>query len=200
MATQRKRTSPKRPTRKATAPRSKSGKDSEAGQSTSRQTKVVGALILGLAATTGLLWFLSPGPLLPEASRRLFATTATPRTLHLEGAAFSDVEPVYRAVFDTPVPVQAGRWQEIRVFQSGTAGGDAGTVAGDAGHGAHFVVCNGIGAGDGEVQITQAWDQQLTAEAGADRGVIRICVIGRDSRMTPNQQTRLQGIVEALRE
>lgn len=166
-----------------------------------RGRRVVGVLIVGLALTSGLLWLLAPGPLLPDASRRLFAEETAPRTLEgLETGAVADIDPAYRVIFDTGAGITKDRWSQIAIFPSGTAGGGTRAVAraAEARSGtsptAHFVICNGKGGADGEIQVTRAWDEQISTD-----GTIGICLIGTGQTRTAGQQQRVEELVRALR-
>lgn len=208
MATQRQRSSSKRSVTKPAGTRRESGVTGKSRVSGARQVKVTGALMLGLAATSGLLWFLSPGPLLPEEWRTLSDTRPAARTLVAGNAAYAGVDSKYRAIFETRTPIDRGRWTRVEVFHSGTPGGNTKTLSDGQGSRAkaHFVICNGNGGADGEVQITGAWDEQLGAHEGAEASVIRICVIGQGRGgaggqvLTANQQLRLEGVVRSLRD
>ena len=140
----------------------------------------------GLGLTTLLLSVLSPSPMAPDVSGRLFVRDAT---MTLDSA------------FEGVVP---GRWTRIYVHHSNTPGGDASTLADQVptdrrnGPADHFVIGNGDGMEDGEVQITTRWAQQLPAGAPAtgqpiERSWISICLIGDfdRNRLTDAQRQRL---------
>jgi hypothetical protein len=112
------------------------------------------------------------------------------------------------AIFQTSAPMKAGQWKSIYIHHSKTAGGSAASLGESAdGLADHFVVGNGDGCGDGEVQIAQRWHQQLQAgrvvagEAVRD-GRINICVVGDFDRSLPssNQMLRLRQLVTALQD
>ena len=163
---------------------------------------IVGAsLLAALGLTAGLLAWASPSPLVPDAAGRLFAADETPTT----------PDGPFAAIFQTARPVAAGRWTAIYVHQSKTSRGDAATLAeaaaawGVAGPPDHFVVGNGLGAGDGEVQFTPRWDEQRPAAppaAGAtiDPACISICLVGDFDRARPTdaQLQRLSALLSAL--
>jgi hypothetical protein len=95
----------------------------------------------------------------------------------------------------------AERWDRIKIFFSGTQGGNIGRLATASGLrsaaeiNCHFVLCNGIGASDGEIQTTVNWQTQR----GAER-TIRICLIGNGVSALPTdyQLKRLEALLEAL--
>jgi hypothetical protein len=150
------------------------------------------SLVAVLTLTSALLRALAPAPLNPQASSSLFAIEA-PQSLDV--------------VFtSTGVPVTAARWHTIYIHHSDTLSGSAQTVAeAAAGLPDHFVIGNGDGCGDGEIQIGQRWTQQLVAGVtpGADRidpDCISICLVGdfNQSRPTITQQRRLAQLVSTL--
>ena len=110
------------------------------------------------------------------------------------------------AVFHTASPLQSGRWQYIFVHHSRTLEGSAQTLVGRDGQPVdHFVIGNGDGAIDGEIQITQRWAGQVAAAPapGLDRigsDCVSICLIGDFDRAapTPTQTLRLTQLVGAL--
>ena len=107
-------------------------------------------------------------------------------------------------------PQPANRWNAIEIFFSGTRGGntdrlaEANNLSDAADLNCHFIVCNGVGAGDGEIESTERWQIQKSAQAehllqGSDR-TIRICLIGNGVSATPTdyQLNRLEMLLEAL--
>ena len=71
--------------------------------------------------------------------------------------------------------------------------------------GDHFVIGNGDGCDDGEIQIGQRWNQQLSAlpPAGAskiDDACISICMVGDFDQTVPTQTQirRITQLVSAL--
>jgi hypothetical protein len=83
-------------------------------------------------------------------------------------------------------------WKYIYIHHSKTADGAAQTLAsGDLGD--HFVICNGDGGGDGEVQGSYRWTKQLSGVA--PRGAksiaadcISICLVGDFDATRPTAQ------------
>ena len=148
---------------------------------------LVGVLML----TSALLLALAPAPLSPEATSSLFAV---------------DAPQSYDVLFDTNVPVTAGRWKFIYIHHSQTPSGSAQSLCTtEAGLPDHFVIGNGDGCGDGEIQIGQRWAQQTAAGVTPGASEIRadcisICVIGdfNHARPTPTQERRLAQLVSAL--
>jgi hypothetical protein len=156
-----------------------------------RSLIVLGSLVGLLTATSALLLALAPAPLAPEASGSLFAI---------------DVPQSIDAIFQTAAPTQTNRWKYIYVHESGTADGDAVSLGrGAAGVGDHFVIGNGNGAVDGEIQLSQRWDAQAAAvsppgAAGIDPDCISICLVGDFDHAPPSeiQMKRLCQLTAAL--
>lgn len=152
---------------------------------------VLVSLVAVLTVTSALLWGIAPAPLNQQASSSLFAVDA-PQSLD--------------EIFDTNTRIEKNRWQYIYIHHSGTAGGNAGTLAQPVGGlPDHFVIGNGDGCADGEIQIGQRWTQQLVPgrTPGADwilPNCISICLIGDFSqgRPTAAQQRHLAGLVSSL--
>jgi len=96
------------------------------------------------------------------------------------------------------------RWNSIEIFFSGTKRGSLQQPAGAVDMNCHFVICNGIGAGDGEIQASEAWQKQWSIRPsrtwqGSDK-TIRICLIGDGVNTLPTnyQLKRLETLLEAL--
>jgi hypothetical protein len=102
------------------------------------------------------------------------------------------------------------RWNRIEVYYSGTRSGNIEQLAsfsgltnpGDINY--HFVICNGLGAADGQIQPTEKWQRQLSiiSDRGRDDSgrTIRICIIsdGKTTLPTNFQIKREDALVEGL--
>ena len=163
------------------------------GNHGSQRTVIVFAALLAvMTATSALLLALAPAPLAPGAASSLFAV-GTPDSLD--------------AIFQTSVPVPDGRWRYVYVHHSRTPAGSAATL-GESGDGLadHFVIGNGDGCGDGEVQIAQRWHRQKPAgnlgQSQIDPSCVSICLIGdfNCARPTETQLRRLSQLVTALQD
>ena len=102
------------------------------------------------------------------------------------------------------------RWNSIEIFFSGTRSGSLAQLA--AVHGSagaaelncHFVICNGNGADDGEIQATEKWQKQWSSRPNAtwqgSERTIRICLVGDGVSVTATnyQLKRLEMLLEAL--
>jgi N-acetyl-anhydromuramyl-L-alanine amidase AmpD len=155
-----------------------------------RRVIVFSTLVAVLTLTSALLLALAPAPMSPGATNTLLAI---------------DGPDNMEAIFHTASPVQPGRWKYIYVHHSRTAGGSAVSLGrGPNGLADHFVIGNGDGAVDGQVQVGQRWDDQASAAPpGAGRinpACISICVVGDFDHAvpTPSQIRRLTSLVNAL--
>lgn len=167
------------------------------------RTKLVWlSLAASMTAVAGLLLLTGPRP--PVASTPI-------------AAALGD-EPTHRgieAIFETAEPLDHDRWAAVVIHDSSTPSGSADTLArrdearGIRGLGMHFVIGNGQGLGDGEIQIGYRWDQQLPgAHVVGQRGeelnltAVGICLVGDGERraFTPAQINALAELVATLRE
>ncbi|MGE5294109.1 MAG: N-acetylmuramoyl-L-alanine amidase [Solirubrobacterales bacterium] len=96
------------------------------------------------------------------------------------------------------------RWTSIEIFFSGTKSGSIQQPAGAADMNCHFVICNGSGAGDGEIQPTEQWQRQYSLQPGrtwqGSGKTIRVCLIGDGARTMPTdyQLKRLEMLLEVL--
>lgn len=153
-----------------------------------RRTWVVMTCLFGMLLSTGaLLKVLDPGPLTQDASSSLFAIG----------------DQTIDRVFDTNVPLRTAHWKSIYVHQSLTKAGDAISLGrGRGGLADHFVIGNGDGCADGEIQIGRRWSQQLPAglSDAARTDSISICLVGDFNHGSPTatQQARLAQLVTAL--
>ena len=154
-----------------------------------RKVVVFVSLVGTLTLTSALLLALAPAPLTPDTSTSLFAVDA-PSSLD--------------AIFDTNTPA-VGRWKYIYIHHSRTPAGNARTIA-DEGVVDHFVIGNGDGCVDGELQMTQTWkrqesiDRPPTGVSRMDPTCISVCIVGDfdHSRPTPTQERRLAQLVGTL--
>jgi hypothetical protein len=163
-------------------------------QASQRKVVVFAALLAVMTATSALLLALAPAPLTAGAAGSVLFAAGTPDSLD--------------AIFETSTPVEPGRWRSVYIHQSRSVGGNASTLGESAGGLAdHFVIGNGDGCGDGEVQIAQRWHRQASAgrideRTTVDPSCISICLIGdfNHARPTRTQVLRLTQLVTALQE
>jgi hypothetical protein len=161
-----------------------------------RSFLVLSSLVGVLTLTSVLLRAMQGAPLTPDAASSLMAS---------ESRASLNV------IFQTQAASTPNRWKAIFIHHSHTPGGSATTLAPagspDGAAGDHFVVGNGDGAVDGEIQFTQRWNLQQAAgpvpgAANIDPACVSICVVGDFDRTapTPTQLKRLEHLVQTLQE
>lgn len=156
-----------------------------------RKFVVFTSLIGVLTVTSALLLALAPAPVSPDAASSLYAIDA-PSSLDV--------------IFDTKAPAQPNHWKYIYIRHTKTRAGNALTLGQNShGIGDHFVIGNGDGAIDGEIQIGQRWNQQLAAlppikEASIAPDCVSISLVGDFDRAvpTPTQLHRLSQLVRTL--
>lgn len=116
-------------------------------------------------------------------------------------ASYLRLDPIENAAF-RPITTLPAAWNRIEVYYSRTSSGNAEDLAvvsylrdtprADF----HFVIGNGKGAEDGQIQYTESWKKQQTAS-----GIIRICVVGdvySGSPATDYQVRRTAALADAL--
>ena len=155
-----------------------------------RTVIVLGALVVGMTLTSGLLLILEPGPVVPPVGITLQRTTPSDRS---EGPLFETAS--------------LRDWQAIVIHDSGGTAGSYQTInqihqrLGHSGNGYHFVINNGTGRDDGAIEMGFRWEQQ---NVGAyiqgqeadwyNRHAIGICLIG-DTQRQPLTQTQLNQLI-----
>lgn len=140
---------------------------------------VLGALVMGMTLTSGLLLVLEPGPVAPFSGVTLQSvdTAAQPQD----------------ALFETAQPTHP--WQAIVLHDSGSLSGSSQTInavherTGKGGLGYHFVINNGNGEADGLIEVGFRWQRQFEGAylegpdaARWNRQAIGICLIGDADR------------------
>jgi hypothetical protein len=156
-----------------------------------RRVFVFITLVSVLTLTSALLLALAPAPLRPDVSNSLFAIDR-PETMEV--------------IFQTQASVKPNRWKYIYIHHSRTPTGNALNIGPTGGAMPdHFVIGNGDGAVDGQIQVGPLWDQQTSANppAGAEQinsQCISICMVGDFDHGVPTQMQlrRLTNLVNAL--
>ena len=156
-----------------------------------RKILVITSLASLLTLTSALLLALAPPPLAAQGYNSLWAAD---RDGFLDG------------IFKTAVPLKPNLWKYIYIHHSATTGGNADTLAlPQVGLCDHFVIGNGRGCQDGEIEIGPRWNHQESPAAppGVDHiepGCISICMIGDFDRTMPSpmQLRRLTQLVNTL--
>ncbi|MCE9591220.1 MAG: peptidoglycan recognition protein family protein [Planctomycetes bacterium] len=147
---------------------------------------VLTSLVAAMTVASAVLLILEPRPVIPAEQIMLSS---------LERDSDSD-----RQLFETTPPPTAGRWTAIVIHNSGAVQGSSATInrlheqLGRGGNGYHFVIGNGSGMPDGQVEAGFRWSRQLVgayaAGPGSDflnRRAIGICLVGDFSRQPPTQ-------------
>jgi hypothetical protein len=162
-------------------------------QNSRRSFVVLSSLVGVLTLTSVLLRAMQGAPLTADAATGLMA---------------SDSRDALAVVFRTQTPAPPMRWTAIYIRHSKTSSGNALSVGPDArAAGDHFVIGNGDGAVDGEVQFTPRWNTQSAAQpapgvSDIDPACISICLVGDFDKTapTPTQLKRLEHLVQALQD
>jgi hypothetical protein len=144
-----------------------------------------------LSLTSALLLALAPPPLTSEGFSSLSA---------------SDRGEFLSEIFKTSTGLQSHPWKYIYIHHSATIAGSASTLAlPGTGLCDHFVIGNGKGCQDGEIQISPRWVRQQAPAAppGVDHiepDCVSICMIGDFDKSMPTsiQLHRLAQLVSTL--
>jgi hypothetical protein len=159
-----------------------------------RVAKVLAALLVSMTAGAIVLMALGNNP-----------PSAGPFCL----ASYYRLDPVDKVISSRSVQA-AGRWSRIEVYYSDTKAGNIEQLASLSGlAGAedincHFVVCNGLGGGDGQIMSTEKWQKQWAVVPSrtwyGNAQTIRICVVadGKTTLATDFQKRRVEMLVEKL--
>lgn len=168
------------------------GKSAKASSSSSkaagsrRKLVVFSALAGSLTVTALFLQLLSPPPVRAQAYSPVLMSDSTER------ASSNIAEPVGRP------------WKYIYIHQTKTSYADSQTASNELGD--HFVIANGLGAGDGDLLVAHRWrgQQQATPPRGAalEPDGISIGLVGDFDRSRPSQAQirRLNELVRSLRD
>jgi hypothetical protein len=124
-------------------------------------------------------------------------------------SSYYRLDPVERAISSQAVQ-SSDRWNCIEIYYSGTKAGNIDQLASLGGLAraedinCHFVICNGLGGGDGQIQPSEKWQRQWSSIPGrtwyGSSKTIRICIItdGKTTPPTNSQIKRVEALVEAL--
>ncbi len=156
-----------------------------------RVAKVLAALLVSMTAGAIILMALGDNP--PSAG----------------AFSLASLIPVEKAV-RSRTPQSPGRWDRIEIYYSGTKAGNIeqlaslGGLAGAEDINCHFVICNGLGASDGQIQSTEKWQNQWSIIPGrtwyGSGQTIRICVIadGKSAQPTDSQRQMMHVLIDEL--
>ena len=159
-----------------------------------RQAKIFAVLLISMTAGAIALMVLGNNP--PTAGAFCLSR-------------YYRLDPV-EEVISLRVAQSANRWNFVEIYYSGTKAGNVeqlvslGGLACPEDINCHFVVCNGLGGGDGQIQPTEKWQRQWSIIPGqtwyGSGQTIRICVIadGKDTCPTDSQRKRTEALVEQL--
>jgi hypothetical protein len=154
-----------------------------------RVAKVLAALLVSMTAGAIILMALGDNP--PSAGAFSLASRI----------------PVEKAIRTSQPP---GRWDRIEIYYSGTKAGNIEQLASLGGLASaedincHFVICNGLGASDGQIQPTEKWQNQWSIIPGrtwyGSGQTIRICIIadGKSAHPTDSQRQMTHILVDEL--
>jgi len=124
-------------------------------------------------------------------------------------SSYYRLDPVKEALYSQATQ-SADRWNHIEIYYSDTKAGNIQQLASLAGLadtedlGCHFVICNGLGGDDGEIQSTEKWNRQWSVTPGktwyGSNQTIRICLVadGKSTLPTDSQISRLAALTEKL--
>jgi hypothetical protein len=153
-------------------------------------------VVLLVSMTTGAVVLMALGNHPPSAGAFCLST-------------YYRLDPVGQAIYSRATQAP-GRWECVEVYYSGTKAGNVEQIASLSGLpssddiNCHFVICNGLGGSDGEIQTTEKWQNQWSVIPdhtwyGSSR-TIRVCLVadGKSVRPSDFQIKRTESIVEAL--
>ena len=163
----------------------------------SREARVFAALAISMAVGVVILQAMGNNP--PSAGAFCLSR-------------YTRIIPVQEAVLSR-APQPPGRWNCIEIYYSRTMSGDIrqlaflGGLANPEDINCHFIICNGIGGSDGQIQPTEKWQKQQPVnrdwlnhepQVSISGQAIFICVIADDKNAPP---TKMQiEVTEALAE
>jgi N-acetyl-anhydromuramyl-L-alanine amidase AmpD len=158
-----------------------------------RQARVFAALMISMAAGTLVLMNLGSNP--PAAGAFCLST-------------YHHLVPVEKTILSRAAQ-HPDRWTHIAIYYNGTKSGNIEPLVplngppGMEDVNCHFVICNGLGGGDGQIQTTEKWQTQSSViqdQTWRGRTTIRICIIadGKTTRPTDFQIKRVEALVELL--
>jgi len=159
-----------------------------------RVTRVLMMLLVSM--TTGAVVLMALGNHPPSAGPFCLST-------------YYRLDPIQQAI-DSRVTQAPGRWESVEIYFSGTKAGNVAQLASLSGLtnsddiNCHFVICNGLGGRDGQIQTTEKWQKQWSVIPdhtwyGSSR-TIRVCLVadGRSVRPTNAQIKRTEALIESL--
>jgi hypothetical protein len=150
-----------------------------------RTAKVLFSLIVSMTIGAAVLLMLEDKPL-PAGAFSLASYTL----LGSVEEAIETYEPLEK-------DGESQRWQHIEVFYSNTIGGNIEQIASLNGLrqsedlNLHFLICNGRGGQDGQIQTSERWKRQWSCVPGGrwygNSKTIRVCLIADGSSVLPSE-------------
>lgn len=159
-----------------------------------REAKVFAALLVSM--TTGIIVLMALGNNPPTAGAFCLSS-------------YYCLDPVEKSISSRAVQ-SPNRWNCIEIYYSNTKAGNVEQLASLNGLtspediNCHFVICNGLGGNDGQIQSTENWQRQWSIIPGrtwyGSDQTIRICIIADGKTTTPTnfQIKRVEELVEEL--
>lgn len=159
-----------------------------------RTAKVLAALLVSM--TIGAIVLMAMGGKPPSAGPFSLST-------------YYRLDPIAKTI-TSEATQSCDRWNCIEVYFSGTTAGNIEQLASLSGISSadlidcHFVVCNGLGGGDGQVEPTKRWQKQWSVIPSrtwyGSPQTIRICVVadGQKRIATNSQLRRVESLVDKL--
>ena len=159
-----------------------------------RVAKVLAALLLSMTAGAIILMALGNNP-----------PSAGPFCL----SSYYRLDPVDKVISSRSAQ-SPGRWNRIEIYYSDTRAGNIEQIASLGGLSSpedincHFVICNGLGGGDGQIMPTERWQRQWSVVPSrtwyGTTQTIRVCVVadGKTARPTDFQKRRVESLLEKL--
>ena len=159
-----------------------------------RVTRVLAVLLISMTVGAIVLMALGNNP--PSAGAFCLST-------------YYRLNPVEQALSSSVAQTQ-GRWECVEVYFSGTKAGNLDQLASLSGLASsddincHFVICNGLGGCDGQIQTTEKWQKQWSVIPdhswyGSSK-TVRICLVadGKSVKPTNAQIKRTEALIETL--
>lgn len=158
-----------------------------------RVAKVLAALLVSMTAGAVVLMAMSGNP--PSAGPFCLSN-------------YYRLSPIHQ-IIKSEAPQSSGSWNCIEILYSGTKAGNVEQLASLAGLRSvedldfHFVICNGLGGQDGNIESTHRWQKQWPVYSNSGNnasGTIRICVIadGTSLLASNSQIRRVEALVDRL--
>ncbi|MBA7681363.1 hypothetical protein ES703_89701 [subsurface metagenome] len=159
-----------------------------------REEKIFAALLVSITAGAIVLMALGNNP--PSAGA-------------FSLSRYYRLDPIEKVILSRSA-LSPTRWNCIEIYYSGTKAGNIEQLASLSGLASpedincHFVICNGLGGDDGQIQPTEKWQRQWSAIPGrtwyGSGQTIRICIIadGKTTLPTDFQIKRVEELVEGL--